>query len=320
MTSIDHARQESRIVSTDAGKNELASLIRQPASSGVSYACGRSRVVCLGSAAQAYDDTVCRVRNYTDLNTTCACDAAALAALDGGSGGGGFTSGSAAMLAYFASLFDVEFGAALFLNNLLLLFAFGTILLYGALNFAFGWRQDRIDAAALAAEKAADEAEAAEAAAANAAETAAAAAERKHAHEEAGRSGQPVAAHAHSHHRSFHAHSHKSSGDFADESLPPFVTDKRLVATLGRVVTATPLRRACPDDRLRSHDDRFPSHDGGRLRLPSVAPPLTPPHRRAVTAIYLRRNIPDETQTTVKYSQTARGSITYTPHSLGIAI
>ena len=100
------------------------------------------------SALQSYDSTLCKPVNWTSTNTTCACSAEASAIASEG-GGASFTSGSAALAGYFASMFDPSaFGQNLFLNNLLLLATFGVIFILVVLNMLIGIRNDMRDNAA----------------------------------------------------------------------------------------------------------------------------------------------------------------------------
>ena len=99
------------------------------------------------AALQTYDSALCSPVNWTATNTTCACSADASAIVS--EGGASFTSGSAALAGYFASMFDASNVLAALLDpNPLLLATFFTILGLVLINMVLGIRADMRDSAA----------------------------------------------------------------------------------------------------------------------------------------------------------------------------
>ena len=95
----------------------------------------------------AWDTTSCRPTNHTPWNVTCTCDAAV--ATDGG--GGDFASGSAALAGSFGSMFaGAGAGAAVFLQNVLLLYTFSVMIGLSVASALIGIKRDRADKAAAA--------------------------------------------------------------------------------------------------------------------------------------------------------------------------
>ena len=99
------------------------------------------------SALQTYDSMSCSPKNWTSTNTTCACGAQASEVVTGS--GASFTSGSAALLGYFASTFSASsFGANMFAQNPELMITFGVMLIILLINIALGIKHDQQDHAA----------------------------------------------------------------------------------------------------------------------------------------------------------------------------
>ena len=94
-------------------------------------------------ALQAYNSESCSAVNWTASNTTCECGSGATEVV--GASGASFTSGSAALLNYIGSTFDVKLNGAFFLQNLLLIYTFGTILVLTIINAILGCAYDRRD-------------------------------------------------------------------------------------------------------------------------------------------------------------------------------
>ena len=90
---------------------------------------------------QTYDSDVCRLVNYTATNTSCSCKADASA----WESTVAFTSGSQALLNYFADTFDAPFGPALLAKNALLLYTYLVVFILALLNIAEGYRRDLRD-------------------------------------------------------------------------------------------------------------------------------------------------------------------------------
>jgi len=96
------------------------------------------------SAIQNYDTTLCKPKNWTSMNTTCVCSAEASEVVSGG--GASFTSGNAALLGSFASMFSASaFLSALTNPNPLLVATFFTILFLVIVNIVLGIRNDMKD-------------------------------------------------------------------------------------------------------------------------------------------------------------------------------
>ena len=99
------------------------------------------------SLLQSYDSTSCFPKNWTSTNTTCVCGAQASKIVT--RSGASFTSGSAALLGYFASTFDASsFRANMFAQNPELLVTFGVMLIVLIINILLGIKYDQSDNAA----------------------------------------------------------------------------------------------------------------------------------------------------------------------------